>query len=55
MPRIGIQTAFGLDPIVRQSDGRHVYTGHISHAGEGHVRGLLVQAALGAIRGLPRT
>jgi hypothetical protein len=26
------------------------YTGHISHAGQGHVRGLLVEAALGAAR-----
>ena len=41
----------GLDPIVRQSGARPAYTGHISHAGEGHIRGLLVQAALGATRG----
>jgi transposase len=40
----------GLDPIVRQSGGRPAYTGHISHAGHGHVRGLLVEAALGAAR-----
>ena len=40
----------GLDPIVRQSGGRPAYTGHISHAGQGHVRGLLVEAALGAAR-----
>jgi transposase IS116/IS110/IS902 family protein len=40
----------GLDPIVRQSGGRPAYTGHISHAGQGHVRGLLVEAALGAVR-----
>jgi transposase len=40
----------GLDPIVRQSGGRPAYTGHISHAGQGHVRGLLVEAALGATR-----
>jgi transposase len=40
----------GLDPIVRQSGGRPAYTGHISHAGQGHVRGLLVEAALGAIK-----
>jgi transposase len=40
----------GLDPIVRQSGGRPAFTGHISHAGQGHVRGLLVEAALGAIR-----
>jgi transposase len=41
----------GLDPIVRQSGARPAYTGHISHAGEGHIRGLLVQAALGVTRG----
>lgn len=40
----------GLDPIVRQSGGRPAYTGHISHAGQAHVRGLLVEAALGATR-----
>jgi len=40
----------GLDPIVRQSGGRPAYTGHISHAGQGHVRGLLVEAALGAVK-----
>ena len=40
----------GLDPIVRQSGGRPAYTGHISHAGQAHVRGLLVEAALGAAR-----
>jgi transposase len=40
----------GLDPIVRQSGGRAAYTGHISHAGQGHVRGLLVEAALGAVK-----
>ena len=32
------------------SGGRPAYTGHISHAGQGHVRGLLVEAALGATR-----
>jgi transposase len=30
----------GLDPIVRQSGDRPAYTGHISHGGQGHVRGL---------------
>jgi transposase len=40
----------GLDPIVHQSGGRPAYTGHISHAGQAHVRGLLVEAALGAAR-----
>ena len=40
----------GLDPIVRQSGGRPAYTGHISHAGQAHVRGLLVEAALGAVK-----
>lgn len=40
----------GLDPIVRQSGGRPAYTGHISHAGQGHVRGLLAEAALAAVR-----
>ncbi len=40
----------GLDPIVRQSGGRPAFTGHISHAGQAHVRGLLVEAALGAAR-----
>ncbi len=40
----------GLDPIVRQSGGRAAHTGHISHAGAGHVRALLVEAAQAAIR-----
>jgi transposase len=40
----------GLDPIVRQSGGRPAYTGHISRAGQGHVRGLLAEAALAAVR-----
>ena len=40
----------GLDPIVRQSGGRPAYSGHISHAGQGHVRGPLVEAALGAVK-----
>lgn len=40
----------GLDPIVRQSGGRPAYTGHISHAGASHVRTLLVEAALSAVR-----
>jgi transposase len=40
----------GLDPIVRQSGGRPAWTGHISHAGQAHVRSLLVEAAQVAIR-----
>jgi transposase len=39
----------GLDPRVRQS-GEHVaWTGHISRQGQAHARGLLVEAALGAV------
>ncbi len=33
-----------------ESRSRPAYTGHISHAGQGHVRGLLVEAALGAVK-----
>ncbi len=40
----------GLDPKVRQSGDRPARTGHISRAGQAHARGLLVEAALGAIR-----
>jgi hypothetical protein len=40
----------GLDPRVRQSGGRPAHTGHISHAGQGHVRGLLTEAAHSATR-----
>lgn len=40
----------GLDPTVRQSGDRPARTGHISRAGQAHARGLLVEAALGAIR-----
>ena len=40
----------GLDPRVRQSGGRPAHTGHISHAGQGHVRGLLAEAAHAAVR-----
>lgn len=40
----------GLDPRVRQSGNRPAYTGHISRQGQAHARGLLVEAALGAIR-----
>jgi len=39
----------GLDPIVRQS-GRRSWTGHISRAGQGHTRMLLVEAAHAAVR-----
>ena len=39
----------GLDPRVRQS-GTRSFTGHISRAGQGHVRGLLIEAAHAAIR-----
>lgn len=40
----------GLDPVVRQTGGRPAWTGHISRRGPGHLRGLLVEAAHGAIR-----
>jgi transposase len=39
----------GLDPIVRQS-GQRSWTGHISRAGGGHARMLLVEAAHAAVR-----
>lgn len=35
----------GLDPRVRQSGGRPAFIDHISHAGQGYVRGLLTEAA----------
>jgi transposase len=41
----------GLDPTVRQSGERRAWTGHISRAGQAHARGLLVEAALDAVRG----
>lgn len=40
----------GLDPTVRQSGERPARTGHISRQGQAHARGLLVEAALDAIR-----
>ena len=40
----------GLDPIVRQSGGKPAWTGHISRAGPGHTRMLLVEAAHAAVR-----
>lgn len=40
----------GLDPRVRQSGERPAYTGHISRQGQAHARGLLIEAALGAVR-----
>ncbi len=40
----------GLDPRVRQSGGRPAWIGHISQAGQGYVRGLLVEAAHAAVR-----
>lgn len=40
----------GLDPRVRQSGARPAWIGHISHAGEGYVRGLLTEAAHTAVR-----
>ncbi len=42
--------ALGLDPRVRQSGGHPARTGRISRAGDPCVRGLLVEAARGAIR-----
>lgn len=39
----------GLDPIVRQS-GQRSWTGHISRAGQGHARMLLVEGAHAAVR-----
>ena len=39
----------GLDPRVRQSGARS-FTGHISRAGQAHVRGLLIEAAHAAVR-----
>jgi transposase len=46
----------GLDPRVHQSGERPAYTGHISRQGQAHARGLLIEAALGAVRvpGPPR-
>jgi transposase len=40
----------GLDPLVRQSGSRRAWTGPISHAGQGHARMLLVEAAHAAVR-----
>ncbi len=40
----------GLDPRVRQSGDHPAYTGHISRQGQAHARGLLIEAALGAVR-----
>ena len=40
----------GLDPRVRQSGEGPAWTGHISRQGQSHARGLLVEAALGAVR-----
>jgi transposase len=40
----------GLDPRVHQSGGRPARPGHISRAGQGHVRGVLVEAAHAAVR-----
>ena len=40
----------GLDPRVRQSGGRPAHIGHISRAGQGYARSLLVEAAHAAIR-----
>ncbi len=40
----------GLDPTVRQSGDRPARIGHISRAGQAHARGLLVEAAHGAVR-----
>jgi len=39
----------GLDPRVRQS-GTKSFTGHISHAGQAHARGLLIEAAHSSVR-----
>lgn len=39
----------GLDPRVRQSGARRI-TGHISRAGQAHVRGVLIEAAHAAVR-----
>lgn len=41
---------FGLDPRVHQSGDRPAYTGHISRQGQAHARGLLIEAALSAVR-----
>jgi len=40
----------GLDPSVRQSGDHAAWIGHISRAGQAHARGLLVEAAHGAVR-----
>jgi hypothetical protein len=40
----------GLDPRVRQSGNRPAQIGHISHAGPGRARSLLVEAAHAAVR-----
>ena len=40
----------GLDPRVRQSGDRAARTGHISRQGQGHARGLLIEAAHSAVR-----
>jgi hypothetical protein len=39
-----------LDPRVRQSGDRAARTGHISRRGQGHARGLLIEAAHAAVR-----
>jgi transposase len=39
----------GLNPMVRQSGEREAWTGHISRAGQGHARGLLIEAAHAAV------
>lgn len=38
-----------LDPRVRQSGEHEAHIGHISRAGQAHARGLLVEAAHGAV------
>jgi transposase len=40
----------GLDPRVRQSGGKPAWIGHISRAGQGHLRGLLIEVAHNAVR-----
>ncbi|HEY9287081.1 MAG TPA: IS110 family transposase [Candidatus Dormibacteraeota bacterium] len=40
----------GLDPRVRQSGERPAHLGHISRQGQSHARGLLVEAAMSAVR-----
>jgi transposase len=49
-PRPAKLTSYlGLDPRVRQS-GTKSFTGHISHAGQAHARGLLIEAAHSTVR-----